>query len=122
MDNLNYIGHQKVIDYITEELEKRIKIKKLGSMKEYIRCTMKRDQNGFQLSQPNIIKKLQHQFREVVKDHQIYRILMASGQCLMKPKEGKEILGTKKQTEYRSEVRTLLYLMKHSQPDIANAI
>ena len=68
MDDSNCVGHRKAINYVMEELEKKFKIKKLILMKEYFSCTMRRDQNGFQLSQSDIIKKLEYQFRAVVKD------------------------------------------------------
>ena len=122
VDDSNCVGHRKAIDYITKELKKKFKIKNLGPMKESIGCTIKRDKDGFQLSQPDIIKKLQYQFGVAIKVFQVYHIPMASGHHLMRAKEGNKFFAPDKQTEYWSRVETLLYLVKHSCLDIANVI
>ena len=40
----------------------------------------------------------------------------------LKPKDGEELFSDELQTEYRSGVGMLLYLVKHSRPDITNAV
>jgi antitoxin component of RelBE/YafQ-DinJ toxin-antitoxin module len=40
----------------------------------------------------------------------------------MRPEKGDPILTPKQQTKYRSVVGTLLYLVKHSRPDISNPV
>ena len=40
----------------------------------------------------------------------------------MRPKENEELIDNKKQHDYRSGVEILLYLTKHTRPDIANTV
>jgi hypothetical protein len=40
----------------------------------------------------------------------------------MRPEKGDNVLSLKDQTKYRSGVGMLLYLVKHSRPDISNAV
>ena len=46
----------------------------------------------------------------------------APGLNLMRPKENEELIDEKEQHDYRSGVGMLLYLTKHTRPDIANAV
>jgi hypothetical protein len=40
----------------------------------------------------------------------------------MRPEKGDPLLTPEQQTKYRSGVGMLLYLVKHSRPDISNAV
>lgn len=44
------------------------------------------------------------------------------GQGIVRPKEGEPKIGATEQTEYQSGVGMLLFLVKYSRPDIANAV
>ena len=47
---------------------------------------------------------------------------MGAGQVILRPHEEDEKLSEKEQTEYRSGVGMLLYLLKHSRPDLSNSV
>ena len=85
-------------------------------MKEYIGCTIKCDEMGFQLSQPDMIKKLQYQFRAVVKSMQVYKMPMVAGHNLMHPKPEEKLLSLEKQTKHCSGVGNIALFGKALSP------
>ena len=52
----------------------------------------------------------------------IYKTPGTPGQGIVRPKDGEEKVNGESQTEYRSGVGMLLFLVKYSRPDIANAV
>ena len=63
------------------------------------------------------MKKLIHKFRPMVEKMVTFKTLGTPHQYVKRPEMTKE-----EQKIYRSGVSTLLYLVKHSRPDIANAV
>mgnify|MGYP002812946830 CR=1 FL=1 len=74
------------------------------------------------LGQPHLIKNLENKFGDLVKTIQKYRTPWTPGQGVLRPKEGDERITEEEQTTDRSGVGMLLYLVKHSRPDISNAV
>ena len=74
------------------------------------------------IHQPNSLKKLETKFKSLTEGLHIIRQPCALGLNLMMPKENEELIDDKKQHDYRSGVRMLLYLAKQTRPDIANAV
>ena len=69
-----------------------------------------------------MIKKLEKNFGEAVKNLKTYKTPGTPGYSTVRPKEDEETLPAAEQKMFRSLVGSLLYLVKHSRPDIANAV
>ena len=69
-----------------------------------------------------MIKNLEKKFGDLVKSSQTYRTPGSPGQGVLRPREGEEQITAEDQSTYRSGVGMLLYLVKHSRPDISNAV
>jgi hypothetical protein len=74
------------------------------------------------LGQPHMIKKILKTFGESVAKMPKYRTPGTPGVGLERPKEDESVISAEDQSLYRSGVGMLLYLIKHSRPDIANAV
>ena len=76
---------------------------------------------GGWLGQPHIIKALEMKFGDILKNNKAYATPGTPGFTFVKPDFGSE-LNVDQQKMYRSGVGMLLYLLKHSRPDLSNPI
>jgi hypothetical protein len=124
VDDCSCFGHRKAIDDAINNIGKYYKIKKLGKMSEYVGCTVIRSktENKCWLIQPDLIEKLQSKFKEKISKLKEYKTPAGPGESVIRPIEGDPILSEEEQKEFRSGVGMLLYLVKHSRPDISNVV
>jgi hypothetical protein len=103
---------------------KEVSIKDLGQMTHFIGCHIIRDKNkkGILLHQPKLIKHLEEDFSAYIKTERIYLTPGAPKTVIMRPDPNDPMISKEMQTKYRSGVGMLLYLVKHSRPNLANAV
>ena len=68
------------------------------------------------------MEKLEKKYKKQLEHLQRYKTAMGPGQVIIRPDEEDELLDDEKQKEYRSGVGMLLYLLKHSRPDLSNSV
>ena len=97
-------------------------LKTEGSLDNYLSCeiTMNKDKTIGWIHQPHLITKLEKRFGEMVKGRQKYKTPSAPGGVTLK--NTGETVGDKEHAMYRSGVGMLLFLVKHTRPDIANGV
>ena len=123
VDDCLFVGDRKAVDAAKNEVAKMFEVRKLGPLDEYIGCTVKRiDKNKLGLIQPDMINKLDKDFGPEVKNVREAETPMGPGVSVERPKENDEKLSKAAQKRYRSAVGMLLYLVKHSRPDLSNAV
>jgi hypothetical protein len=124
VDDGTVIGTQEVIDEVKSALMKEVSIKDLGQMTHFIGCHIIRDKNkkGILLHQPKLIKHLEEAFFAYIKTERIYLTPGAPKTVIMRPDPNDPMISKEMQTKYRSGVGMLLYLVKHSRPNLANAV
>ena len=99
------------------------KVKDVGPLQEYVGVTVERpSQDELLLSQPDIIARLDRYFGEEVSGLKKYRIPLTQSYHVVRPEDGSITLSKSDMLKYRSGTGLLLYLVKHSRPDIANAV
>jgi hypothetical protein len=81
-----------------------------------------KDKKRAWLGQPHLIRSLEKKFSDMTKSLQSYRTRGTPGQGIVRPTTEDEKVSKEDQTLYRSGVGMLLYLVKHSRPDIANVV
>ena len=96
----------------------------MGEMKQFVGCDIiqSKDNKTIWLHQSKLIKHLERDFRQYINTERIYKTPAAPKTVIMRPQEGEPLITSKDQTIYRSGVGMLLYLIKHSRPDISNAV
>ena len=73
------------------------------------------------MRQPHIIKKIEEMFLPHIKRQIMYKTPGTPGFNVIRPPT-EEVISTEQQELYRSGVGSLLYLIKHSRPDISNIV
>ena len=125
VDDCLCIGDKEAL----KDLEKEFKdagftVKIEDDLTDYLSCQINRSKDGKTacLTQPHLIKNLEAKFGDMVKDMMNYRTPGTTSQGLIRPDDKKTTLSKEEHEMYRSGVGMLLFLVKHSRPDIANAV
>lgn len=127
VDDCFITGDSKAIAEAIIDIEKHFETRRLGKVDEYIGCTVQMTGEGkCVLIQPDMIKKIERDFGEVaLKECSKERSSdtpMASQKMVERPDADSTLLSPAEQTKYRSCVGMLMYLVKHSRPDLSNAV
>jgi hypothetical protein len=123
VDDSLLIGHDAAIEETINDLKARgFGLKIEGELDDYLSCeiTFSRDNKKGWIHQPHLIKKIEKKFGQMVKGLQSYKTPGTPGGSILRNPMAK--VDVDKQKIYRSGVGMLLYLVKHSRPDIANAV
>jgi len=123
VDDSLLVGNKNAIEETINDLKKEgFTLKVEGSLHDYLSCEIKIDKGrkmGW-IHQPHLLEKLEKKFADEIKGLQRYRTPGTPGQTMLRSTEAK--IDAEKHGIYRSGVGMLLYLIKHSRPDIANAV
>ena len=123
VDDSLLIGDSEAIEQAIKDLrEEGFKLKIEGTLQDYLSCeiTFNADETVGWIDQPHLITKLEKCFGDLVKDMQTYQTPVTPGETILK--EGLSVVGQLEHGNYRSGIGMLLYLVKHTRPDIANAV
>jgi hypothetical protein len=110
---------------VIAKIGKHFKLKIKETLSDYLSCKMlfNKDQTKIWIGQPHMIKKMiENTFGEMVKRNQNYEMPSTPHHQIVKPTKEMGKLTDEEQKLYRTGVRMLLYLVKYSRPDIANAV
>ena len=90
-------------------------------LNEYLGCDMKFNEkrDGILLHQSHILRGLKKKFEKLVKGRRHYETPGTPHKNVLRTEDNK--IDNERQTLYRSGVGILLYLVKHTKPDLANA-
>ena len=126
VDDCYCVGHKEAIEETIQLIERHTEfdIKTDFTMTDYLSCELNLSKDGTKgvLRQPHLLKNLEKKFGDVVKSLKQYRTPGTPGMGMMKPTPNMIRLSPADHATYRSGVGMLLYLVKHSRPDIANAV
>ena len=92
-------------------------------MSDYLSCKIEYSENRDKIwiGQPHLMEKLIRKFGPMVEKKQIYKTPGTPRMNIERPKEDDPRMSVQDEKLYRSGVGILLYFVKHSRPDIANA-
>ncbi|MHA7927767.1 MAG: Ty1/Copia family ribonuclease HI, partial [Marinobacter sp.] len=125
VDDCLCIGSKRDIDWAIENIKKDFVITIDREMTDYLSCNIISNYDGSRcwLGQPHLIKNLERKFGERVKKLQKFKTPGTPGKGVMRPENPKiPHVSKEEHADYRSGVGMLLYLVKHSRPDIANVV
>eukprot|EP00957_Ditylum_brightwellii_P134685 10267752-Ditylum_brightwellii.AAC.1 len=98
VDDAALIGDQKAIDKAKEQLEQEFRVKKLGSLTEYVGVTVRRDGDTLYLSQPDVIDRMERYFKEEVSNMKKFQTPMPQSHGVVRPTEDEETLSQMEQS------------------------
>ena len=118
------IGHRAAIDDLLEEIQKHFNITIEEGLQDYLSCeiVVSKDRKRAWLGQPHMIKKLRKTFGDEVHGMPRYKTPGTPGFGVTRPKTAEEQVSKEQHSRYRSGVGMLLFMIKHSRPDICNAV
>jgi hypothetical protein len=121
VDDCYVIGKVDTINQVVKDIKsKGLKLKVEYNTKDYLCCDEARLVAW--LGQPHQTKKIKANYEELVKDCQQYKTPGTPNFGIVHPKKDDPKVSPENQCICRSVVGSLLYLMKPSRPDIANAL
>ena len=122
VDDGSIFGKRAIIAQVLADLGKDFTIKNLGPVQDYVGChlVLNPKKDTMWILQPKLILELKKKFGAMVEGGREAVLPAAPKFVAMRPTEGEPTIDD--QLEYRSGVGMLLYLVKHSRPDIANAV
>jgi Reverse transcriptase (RNA-dependent DNA polymerase)/gag-polypeptide of LTR copia-type len=123
-DNL-CIGNREALDQMLKEIvQYGLNITVENELTDYLSCEIRFNQERTKawIGQPHMVKKLEKTFGDEVKGLQRYKTPGTPGQGLIRAKTDDDKIPVEQQSRYRTGVGMLLYLIKHSRPDICNAV
>ncbi|KAL7577258.1 hypothetical protein ACA910_003579 [Epithemia clementina (nom. ined.)] len=123
VDDMLSVGNRASLESLKESLAEIFNIKTEVDLADYLGCKFIISDDGERgwLRQPHITDGLEKKFGEKVKDTFFGKTPGTPGSVVVRPKDKEDCISEEEQQEFRSGVGTLLYLTKHSRPDICNA-
>ena len=123
IDDMLIIGKHEAINDAIKVLHDHFQVKDLLSLEDYLVVLIVQSDDGKKawLGQPTFIKSLEKQFGEKVAKKKMTITRGTPGFIGGKVDDISKV-DEKTQSMYRSGVGTLLYLIKHSRPDITNPV
>ena len=123
IDDMLIIGKEEAIGAAIKVLQGHFQVKDPPSLEDYLGVQIVQSYNGKKpwLGQPTTIKSLEKQFGEKVAKKKM-TITPGTPWFIGGKVDDISKVDEKTQSMYRSGVETLLYLTKHSRPDITNPV
>ena len=120
----NYVlGNKDAMKEIEEGVKQQgMSVTVENSLDDYLSCNIifSQDKKRAWIGQPHLIKKMEKKFGKLVEQLTDTKTAGTPNTQVIQPKEKIEAVDEETQSMYRSGVGMLLYLVKHSRPDIAN--
>jgi len=118
------VRNGKELQRFFTEVKALVKMTTEESLRDYLSCKVKFNQDLTKawLGQPHMIKKIEKVFGAKVAHLRVYKTPGTPGIGIERPKVDSDMVTAEEQSEYMSGIGMLLYLVKHSRPDIANAV
>ena len=123
VDDAYMVGDPKAVFKAKEDIRKIFLIKK-ENFSDYLSCEIQFNEPRTMawIGQPHLVKKLQQFFTEEVKNQRSPNTPGTPSFRITRPGPDDPVIDATQQKRYGSGVGMLLYLVKHSRPDIANAV
>ena len=87
IDDTLCVGDKKALDALKKEIEEYFVTKEEGKVDDYVVCMIKRINGGILIHQSNVIKKIELQFEQEIKDIQDYQPPVALGEGSIRVKD-----------------------------------
>ena len=122
VDDCFVIGDKIAVKQTLKEIEQHFNITRSEDIEDFIGCRIEKEDKSILLSQPDLIKKMLKKFGDKIQNMREYETPAPSGTHIIRCKDDEAKLSDDDQAEFRSGVGSLLYLLKHSRPDLSNSV
>ena len=124
VDDMLIIGRKEQIENFATKIQEVFSVKIQHNLTDYLGCEFHMNKEGTKgwLGQPSIIKSLEQKFEERAMKERFSLTPGTPRFTARRLENPEDKVNPKEHKIYRSGVGTLLYLMKHSRPDICNPV
>ena len=125
VDDGAIFGSDEDIKETISALRNAFNVKDMGTLEHFVGCHLiKENESRMYLHQPKLLKHLSDEFKYLSSSFgpREYRTPAAPKSTVVRPTQDDPLINKSEQAKYRSGVGMLLYLVKHSRPEIANAV
>ena len=124
IDDCLIAGDKMAVRESINDIKKVFSVKETDNLEDYLSCQILFDKERKKawIGQPHMIKKLDKTFNQYIKHGKTYSTPGTPNHVLVRPKDNDPLVEDWERDLYRTGVGMLLYLVKHSRPDIANAV
>jgi len=121
-DDCFVIGDKPAVKKALDDIQSVFNITRSENIGDFIGCHIKRDGDKILLSQPDLIKKMLDKFEDKIENLKDYDTPAGASSHIKQCVDEESGLTEEEQHEFRSGVGSLLYLLKHSRPDLSNSV
>jgi hypothetical protein len=115
VDDGGIIGTPEAIKEVIEPLSKSIKVRTMREMSKFDGCIW--------IHQPKLFKNLKGKFKHLLEENtRVFKTPSAPKTLIICPKDSDPLILPEKQKQFMMGIGMLLYLVKHSCPDISNSV
>jgi hypothetical protein len=124
VDDGGIFGTSEDIKMVLVKLRRTFKVKDLGKLENFIGCRIIENQEKgiIWIHQPKLLKHLKLTFGNLLEDVRDYKTPAAPKTGISRPDKDDPKLSAEDQKLFCLGIGMLLYLVKHSRPDISNAV
>jgi len=122
VDDCFVVGDQAAVKEALDEIEMHFAITRSEKIEDFIGCRIERDDDHIFISQPDLINKMTKKFDDKISNMKDYTTPASAGTHIVRCETDEEKLSEDEQMEFRSGVGSLLYLLKHSRPELSNCV
>ena len=124
VDDMLIIGKKEQIEDFASKIQKELSVKIQHNLADYLGCEfhMNKERTRGWLGQPSIIRSLEHKFGEKAMKERLSLTPGTPRFTARRLENPEDKVNPEGHETYRSGVGTLLYLTKHSRPDISNSV
>ena len=122
VDDCFVLGDKSAVKQALAGIENHFNITRSERIEDFIGCRIEKGDKAILLSQPDLIKKMVKKFGDKIRNMREYETPAPSGTHIIRCQDEEEKLCDEEQAEFRSGVGSLLYLLKHSRPDLSNCV
>jgi hypothetical protein len=123
VDDCLIVGQSDDIKKIIIQLQEHLAIKCMGPIKDYIGYNVEKANYGYKFTQAKLIQRMITKFADELSSIKYHgKTPVKTNEKIYVAENDSEIIGSEGQTNYRSGIGMLLYLVKYSRPDIANCV
>ena len=124
VDDLAIFGYKEDIEQLFKDVRMKFNITTEGESNDFLGCDILRDpsKNECWILQPHLVKKLVDKFGPILKKQRSTNTPGTPRQVIIKNTDESLKLTTEEHHHYISGVGSLLYLLKHSRPELSNPI
>ena len=122
VDDCFVLGDKSAVKKALNDIEKFFSITRNEAIEDFIGCRIEKDGDKVLLSQPDLIKKMIKKFEKKIENLKEYETPAPTGTHIIRCQTKEELISEEEQMEFRSGVGSLLYLLKHSRPELSNSV